>query len=217
LDRTGKTPYDLQYRLLRKNGKYGHYHASGATLRNDEGVALRVVGSLRDISSMKNLVEVAHKSKIQIEEKANWYEFMLNTIEEPISVTDMDKKVTFINKAGLDLLGKTREEVTGKFCGDVWGVEICKDERCGIECMKRGEGKSYFQVGDQKFSTSASYMKDLNGNNIGHLEVVSLVSDASKDTRNQKPTEKERADLGVIAANADKMQKVVKQMGKTKK
>jgi PAS domain S-box-containing protein len=52
-DRTGKTPYDIEYRLQRKDGSYGWYRARGATLRDREGVPLRVAGSLADISERK--------------------------------------------------------------------------------------------------------------------------------------------------------------------
>lgn len=52
-DRSGKTPYDIEYQLQRKDGSYGWYRARGATLRNGEGVPLRVAGSLADISDRK--------------------------------------------------------------------------------------------------------------------------------------------------------------------
>ena len=131
-------------------------------------------GIITDITARK-------KSERFFEEKVHWYESLLDAFyETPISVTDMDKKVTFLNKAALDILGKTREEVIGRHCGDVWDVDICKDHRCGIECMKRGEGKSVFHVGDQTFTTFASYIKDLNGNNIGHIEVVSNITEETR-------------------------------------
>ncbi|MBP6484133.1 MAG: PAS domain-containing protein, partial [Rhodoferax sp.] len=52
-DHSGKTPYDIEYQLQRKDGSYGWYGARGATLRNNEGVPLRVAGSLADISALK--------------------------------------------------------------------------------------------------------------------------------------------------------------------
>ncbi|MCL2076294.1 MAG: PAS domain-containing protein [Betaproteobacteria bacterium] len=53
LDRTGRTPYNLQYRLLKKNGEYGYFHAFGETIRDNEGYALRVAGALQDITAQK--------------------------------------------------------------------------------------------------------------------------------------------------------------------
>ena len=178
IDRTGKTHYDAEYRLLKKNGEYGYFRAFGEIVRDKAGNAIRVAGGIIDITREKKLMEETYNTALLMEEKSNWYELMLDSINEPISVTDTDKNITFINKAGLDVLGKTREEVVGKHCGNVWGVDICKDHRCGIECMKRGEGKSFFHVDDQKFTTLASYIKNLEGKNIGHLEVIENITES---------------------------------------
>jgi len=49
-DTTGITPYDVEYRLMLKNGEYRHFHAFGTTLRDTSGVAMRVAGALEDIT-----------------------------------------------------------------------------------------------------------------------------------------------------------------------
>ena len=53
LDRTGKTPYDIEYRILKKNGEYSYFHAFGATLRDEQGHAIRVAGAIQDITDIK--------------------------------------------------------------------------------------------------------------------------------------------------------------------
>ena len=53
-DYTGRTPYDLDYRLQLKNGEYRWFHAGGATVRDQNGVPIRVAGTLRDITYLKN-------------------------------------------------------------------------------------------------------------------------------------------------------------------
>jgi len=53
LDRTGKTPYDVEYRILKKNGEYSYFHAFGATLRDEQGYAIRVAGAIQDITEAK--------------------------------------------------------------------------------------------------------------------------------------------------------------------
>ena len=53
LDRTGKTPYDIEYRLLKKNGEYAHIHAFGSTVRDENGYAVRVAGAIEDITEEK--------------------------------------------------------------------------------------------------------------------------------------------------------------------
>jgi FOG: PAS/PAC domain len=53
-DYTGRIPYSLDYRLCMKNGEYRWFHASGATIRNNKGVPLRVAGTIRDITNEKH-------------------------------------------------------------------------------------------------------------------------------------------------------------------
>jgi len=150
------------------------------------------------VVNMEKMLTAAEEFK----DKTHWHEALLDAFEEsPISVTDMNKNVTFLNKAALDVLGKTREEVIGKNCGSVWGVDICKNEKCGIEYLKCGKGKSVFNIGSNIFTTSTSYIKDRNGNNVGHIEVITNISEATnKSEYSKKEVEK-------LAENISKMAK----------
>ncbi|MDO8210857.1 PAS domain-containing methyl-accepting chemotaxis protein [Conexibacter sp. CPCC 206217] len=52
-DRSGRTPYDVEYQLALKDGSYRWFRATGETLRSDDGTPLRVVGGLNDIHARK--------------------------------------------------------------------------------------------------------------------------------------------------------------------
>ncbi|MCL2026240.1 MAG: response regulator [Leptospirales bacterium] len=56
-DYSGRTPYDLEYRLMLKNGYYRNFRAFGTTLRNKDGIPLRVAGALQDITEEKQMAE----------------------------------------------------------------------------------------------------------------------------------------------------------------
>jgi len=56
-DTTGKTPYDIEYRLMLKSGEYRHFHAFGTTLRNTNGIAIRVAGALEDITDKVQMAQ----------------------------------------------------------------------------------------------------------------------------------------------------------------
>jgi len=79
-DHSGRTPYDLTYRLMLKNGEYRSFRAFGATLRDNRGVPLRVAGALEDITD---------KSEMQDELETNDMRFklLLNSID--IALWDM--------------------------------------------------------------------------------------------------------------------------------
>lgn len=50
---SGKSPYPMEYRLKHKNGEYRWFRADGATIRDEQGVPLRVAGSMYDITIEK--------------------------------------------------------------------------------------------------------------------------------------------------------------------
>ncbi|WP_411350205.1 PAS domain-containing protein [Paenibacillus sp. WLX2291] len=49
LDHSGRTPYDIEYRLKLKNGEYRWFRATGTTVRDNSGVPLRIAGALFDV------------------------------------------------------------------------------------------------------------------------------------------------------------------------
>ncbi|AEG60767.1 PAS domain-containing protein [Desulforamulus ruminis] len=57
-DHTGRTPYAVEYRLKMKSGEYAWFFASGETLRDENGVPLRVAGTLRNITQAKEKREL---------------------------------------------------------------------------------------------------------------------------------------------------------------
>jgi PAS domain S-box-containing protein len=65
-DRSGRTPYDIEYRLMLKDGSYRWFIATGATKRNAAGLPLRVAGALRDIDNEKRLGETSDRQLGQL-------------------------------------------------------------------------------------------------------------------------------------------------------
>ena len=53
MDFSGRTPYEVDYRLQLKSGEYRWFHTSGRTLRDEKGSPLRIAGTIRDISYEK--------------------------------------------------------------------------------------------------------------------------------------------------------------------
>lgn len=57
-DFSGRTAYDLEYRLLHKNGEYRWFHAVGNTVRESDGTPIVVAGSVLDITDSKRNREI---------------------------------------------------------------------------------------------------------------------------------------------------------------
>ncbi|WP_152045604.1 methyl-accepting chemotaxis protein [Aureimonas psammosilenae] len=52
-DKSGRTPYNVEYRLKMKDGSYRWFNATGGCTRDAQGVAIRIGGSLSDIHERK--------------------------------------------------------------------------------------------------------------------------------------------------------------------
>ncbi|SIO96544.1 methyl-accepting chemotaxis protein [Vibrio spartinae] len=109
-------------------------------------------------------------------EKFNFYEQILDTIPNPLSVTDMDMKWTFVNRAATDPLGVKREDVLGMHCSN-WGANICNTEDCGVNCLRNGKQTTSFYQWGKNFRVDTFYISGLDDNKIGHVEYVQEISE----------------------------------------
>jgi PAS domain S-box-containing protein len=67
LDRTGKTPFNMEYRLRNKDGDFVYFHASCETIRDADGNPVHVAGALNDITYMKELIGEAERQRKEAE------------------------------------------------------------------------------------------------------------------------------------------------------
>ena len=114
-----------------------------------------------------------------------WFEQILDAIPFPISVTDMDMNMTFLNKASEGIVKKSRTEMKGKHCSN-WNGKICNTEDCGIARLRGGNNITFSDRGGKVTQVNCAYLKDAEGKNIGHIEVLQDVSGAMKPAQYNK-------------------------------
>jgi len=116
-----------------------------------------------------------------VADKVFWYEAILDSIQFPVSVTDLNMNWTFVNKSVLAITGANRSDILGKQCSN-WGASICNTDQCGVTCLRRGLSESTFtQPGvDKDFKVNAYYLLDRNSQQIGHIEVVQDITEANQ-------------------------------------
>ena len=120
----------------------------------------------------RKIIEGINNTLDLVVEKVVWYQAILDSIPTPISVTDMDMNWTLINKATEISLGKSRNEIIGKPCSN-WNSNLCNTENCGIACLRRGVPSILFDKNGHNFKLDISYITNANGENIGHIEIIS--------------------------------------------
>jgi PAS domain S-box-containing protein len=84
LDKSGNTPFDIEYRLLKKTGEYAYYHASGETIRDGNGNPLRIAGSLVDINETKNILFDTERQRVEAEAANKAKSTFLSTMSHEI-------------------------------------------------------------------------------------------------------------------------------------
>lgn len=66
---SGKRPYDLQYRVIKKNGSIRDIHAIAENITDEDGKIIRMIGKVEDITDRKNAEEEILKLNTELEQR----------------------------------------------------------------------------------------------------------------------------------------------------
>jgi len=83
-DKTGKTPYDVEYRMLHKNGEYRYFHVCGETIRDKNGNAMHTAGAIMDITKSKEFLLNTEKQRIEAEAASKAKSIFLSSMSHEI-------------------------------------------------------------------------------------------------------------------------------------
>ena len=96
-----------EYRYLKADGTYLHFLDRGFVLRNADGKAIRMIGSMVDMTPIYSVQKRVAESEMRLRT-------ILDTDPECIKLLDADARLLDINKAGLKMLeADTPEQVQG--------------------------------------------------------------------------------------------------------
>ncbi|MEI7812966.1 MAG: PAS domain S-box protein [Ignavibacteria bacterium] len=109
--------FDKDYRILRPNDSTILWmHGRGAVTYNDQGIPLKMVGTIEDITDKK----LARKS---INDLAEQYKVLSNTSMDGYYLVDMSGKILDVNDSYLKVLGYSREEFLTLSVADIEALE----------------------------------------------------------------------------------------------
>lgn len=102
-DRSGRTPYDVTYRLRCRNGEYRWFSAHGKTIRAADGTALRVAGSLTDLTDRNAILGLKR-----------YAEDIVANLPAGLIVADETLHVLSVNRTFREIFGlKSEDDVAG--------------------------------------------------------------------------------------------------------
>lgn len=108
LSNPSQNKWEIEYRLQKTDGRYATVFERGFILRNDEGKAVRMIGSLQDITERK-----------EYEEKLRELSLVAAKTTDIIIITDAEERITWVNQAFEELTGYTHEEALGANPGEL--------------------------------------------------------------------------------------------------
>ncbi len=126
---------------------------------------------------MGQLAGALNEAFNKVAEKVYWFEEVLDSVPYGVSVTDLDMKWTFANKKALEAMGKKSVgEIEGHHCSEKNG-DICNTPNCGIMQLRQGNPNVRFtNPRGQTFHIELTYLKDMTGQDIGHVEISRDIS-----------------------------------------
>jgi len=160
---------NIEYTFLTKDGREYPAELSASVIKDSSGNPTGFVAITKDITERKKAEEA-----LQASEK-NWSN-SFNSLEDVMIIINKDYTIENINDKGLQLLGKTREEVIGKKCYQViLGVDAPSEFCPGKRMLKTGKVESadrYMELFGKHFNIKSSPIFNERGEIVGFVDLM---------------------------------------------
>lgn len=102
-----RLPYSVEYRFRKGNGEWAWFRSHGQGVWHADGHAIRLVGSISDISTQK-------ASEEKIAHYRDFLQTVLKFIPHPVFVKNRRREYVAVNTAFCRLLGRDESEILGR-------------------------------------------------------------------------------------------------------
>ena len=180
-----KTPHCRTEKCACARAMQGDTIVSEETIaRPAEGVIMPIKYTGAPIKDAKGNIKGALEFVMDITQEASQRQMAnekienLNAIPTPIHAVDTNHTITYINPAGAAMANTTVEEAVGKKCWDLFCMENCRTENCGVtramqeDAINQGQTVASIKGKDIPVKTTSVSIKDAKGNIKGGLEYM---------------------------------------------
>ncbi len=186
------------YRFCKANGEYAYVTDKAIVVRDEHGIATRMIGAMQDITDRV-------KAQQQIEESEIKFRSMVHNINDVIALVDENGFVTYSSPSLKTILGYEPEEVLGK---KVFTLVHPDDYNKGKEVFKTllaYEGSGGVIEFRYRHKNGHYLIMESQGNNQLHNPVIKAAILTTRDITSRKEKEEEKMVLvhEVMEKNAD--------------
>jgi PAS domain S-box-containing protein len=129
--------FEAEYRVRCKGGGWKWIGAKGKVFERDSaGKALRIVGTVVDVSGKRKAEEALRRS----EER---YRALVDTMNEGLATIDTDQRLTYVNESFARMLGYEKEELIGLDSRRIIDEKRLKDHANEFEDRRKGKKRRY--------------------------------------------------------------------------
>jgi PAS domain S-box-containing protein len=199
VEEEGMTEYQVE--RVRKDGSLFTAHAIVTSLKDPSGKTLGFVEIARDITEKIALERELWKTKDQLEN-------IVQSSVDAIVTTDPKGKITFVNRAFEEMVGRPREEIIGLPIYQFYLDGISEARRIMSILREKGSLKNHETAalrvdGIVPILTSASLLRDEKGQIIGTLGVFKDLTEKKKLEGELQRTQAHLIQVGKMRALGD--------------
>jgi diguanylate cyclase (GGDEF)-like protein/PAS domain S-box-containing protein len=118
------------------------------------------------------------------------YRHILNSLPNPVVITNLDRQVQFLNKTAERLFGAPLEQCMGKSCAELGGCPMRFGAECCIDRFLRGVTSNMVDQDDgQSFRLNLTSLLDDEGRPVGYISVGMNVTELRRAERQLRISE----------------------------
>lgn len=173
------TPYEIEHRILGPDGTVRHVHERGRVEHDARGEAVRVIGTVQDVTEKKRAEDILRASEES-------YRGLFHSVREAIYIQDVDGRFIDVNHGALEMYGMPYADLIGKTPADVAapGMNDLELARRKFELALGGEPQ-HMEFWGQR-SNGEAFPKEVHmydGHYFGKQVVIAVASDITERKR----------------------------------